>query len=74
MEVKVGILHVGREVSLETLESAAAVEAAFASALDSHGVLTLTDEHGRRILIPADRVAYLDLGQERSRRVGFGTV
>ncbi|QLQ15893.1 MAG: DUF3107 domain-containing protein [Micropruina sp.] len=73
MEVKVGIVHAAREVTVETEESAEAIAKAFADALDG-GVLTLTDERGRRVLIPGDKIAYLDLGQEHARRVGFGSV
>jgi hypothetical protein len=37
-------------------------------------VFTLTDEHGRKVLIPAERIAYVDIGEENARRVGFGAV
>jgi hypothetical protein len=37
-------------------------------------VLTLTDEKGRRILVPADKVAYVEIGEMEARRVGFGTM
>lgn len=74
MEIKVGIVHGAREIVLESEEAAAAVEAAFAKAVDDGTVLTLTDDRGRKVLIPAARIAYLELGQEVARRVGFGTV
>ena len=55
MEIKVGIQHVNREIVVETTESAADVEQAFAEAVETDGVFTLTDEHGRKVLIPAVR-------------------
>jgi hypothetical protein len=74
VEIKVGILHVNRELVVETTQSAAEVEAAFAAAQTSKdGLLSLTEERGRKVLIAASSVAYLDLGQENARHVGFGT-
>ncbi|HEY5821228.1 MAG TPA: DUF3107 domain-containing protein [Propionibacteriaceae bacterium] len=74
MEIKVGIQHVNREVVAETSQSAAEIEKAFAEAVETDGVFTVTDEHGRKVLIPAVKIAYLDLGEENARRVGFGSV
>ena len=37
-------------------------------------VLTLTDNRGRRVMIPGDKIAYLELGEENARRVGFGSL
>lgn len=75
MEVKVGIQHVNREIVLESKDSAADVEKAFHAVVDGGGgVFSLTDEHGRKVLIPVDRIAYVDIGEENVRRVGFGSV
>ncbi|MFT4216862.1 MAG: DUF3107 domain-containing protein [Micropruina sp.] len=74
MEIKVGIVHGPREIVLESEETAADVEAAFGKAVAEGAVLTLTDDRGRKVLIPAARIAYLELGQEAARRVGFGAL
>lgn len=74
MEIKVGIQHVARELVVDSDSTAPEVEAALAKALDDGGVLTLADQRGRKILVPAARIAYLDLGQEHVRAVGFGAV
>ncbi len=74
MEIKVGIQHVNREVVVESTQSAAEVEKAFADAVGSDGVFSVIDQNGRHVLIPAAKVAYLDLGEENARRVGFGSV
>ena len=74
MEIKVGIQHVNSEVVVETTETAADVEQAFAEAVESEGVFTLSDERGRRVLIPSTKIAYVDLGEEHARKVGFGTL
>lgn len=74
MEIKVGIVHGAREIVLESEDSAADVETAFGKAVADEAVLTLTDDRGRKVLIPASRIAYLELGQEAARRVGFGSL
>ncbi|MFP5415404.1 MAG: DUF3107 domain-containing protein [Actinomycetes bacterium] len=74
MEVKVGIRDVPREVAVETKTSAENIEAALAEALASNGIFSLTDDKGRKVLIPAAQVAYIDLGTENARPVGFGAL
>ncbi|MFV0407856.1 MAG: DUF3107 domain-containing protein [Propioniciclava sp.] len=72
MEVKVGIRNVAREVALETTATAATLEADLTAALAANGVFALTDDRGRKVLIPAAQIAYVDLGTEHARPVGFG--
>lgn len=74
MEIKVGIQYVNREVVVDTDESAASVEKSFSDAVVNSSVLTLTDNRGRRVMIPGDKIAYLELGEENARRVGFGSL
>lgn len=74
MEIKVGIQHVAREITVETDETAADVEKNLLKALADETILTLTDAKGRKVLIPVDKIAYVDLGQEHVRPVGFGTL
>jgi len=74
MEIKVGIVHAAREIVLESEESAAAIEDRFAKAVADEGLLSLVDERGRKVMVPASRIAYLEIGQEHARRVGFGAV
>ena len=74
MDIKVGIQHVSREVVLDSNQTAKDVEQAFSNALETDTLLRLTDTHGRQVLIPANKIAYIDLGEENARRVGFGTL
>lgn len=73
MEVKIGVQHISREIVLESTQSPEDVEAALTTALDKGGVLSLTDERGRRVFVPADRIAYVEFGAPQERRVGFGS-
>lgn len=74
MEVKIGVRQVQREVVVETDESAASLEARAAETLAAKGILRLNDTKGRVVLVPAEQIAYLELGEEHVRKVGFGAV
>lgn len=73
MQVRIGVQFVARELVVETALSAEEVERALAEALaQEHGVLTLKDQRGGRVVVPAERVGYLELAEEEDRAVGFG--
>ncbi|ANW18280.1 DUF3107 domain-containing protein [Streptomyces clavuligerus] len=73
MEVKIGVLHAPREIVLESGQSADEVEQTVGEALSGKApLLSLTDDKGRKILVPADRIAYVEIGEPAVRRVGFG--
>ncbi|MFJ1797078.1 DUF3107 domain-containing protein [Kitasatospora griseola] len=75
MEVKIGVQNANREIVLESAQSAEEVSDAVAKALDgSSKLLTLADEHGRKVIVPADRLAYVEIGEPSVRKVGFGTL
>lgn len=74
MEVKIGVLHAPREIVLESDERPEDIEAAVSKALQaSDGLLSLVDEKGRRVLVPADSIAYIEIGPQL-RRIGFGAM
>ena len=73
MEVKIGIQSAPRELVVETAASPEEVEKMLTRALGPEGsVFTLADEKGGRVLIPADKIAYVELASPESRRMGFG--
>ncbi|WP_185921947.1 DUF3107 domain-containing protein [Streptomyces sp. WAC06614] len=73
MEVKIGVQHAPREIVLESDQSAEELEAVIADALSGKSpLLSLTDIRGRKVLVPADRLSYVDLGEPTQRKVGFG--
>ena len=72
MEVKIGVLHTPREIVVESGQSPDEVQQLIADALKSvDGQLTLTDERGRRVIVPANLIAYVEIAQADQRRVGF---
>ena len=76
MEVRIGVLHSPKELSLE-LDGGSAddIVKTFEESLKADdGVLWLTDTKGRRVGVPADRVAYVEIETETdAKRVGFGS-
>jgi hypothetical protein len=72
VEVKIGVLHTPREIAVESTQTPDEVAALVAEALKSvDGQLTLTDERGRRVIVPANLIAYVEIAQADVRRVGF---
>ena len=72
MEVKIGVADSPRELTVSTADSPDQIEALVTEALrNTQGLLTLVDDKGRRYVVPASRVAYVEIGPADSRRVGF---
>ncbi|UQX02864.1 DUF3107 domain-containing protein [Streptomyces sp. RerS4] len=75
MEVKIGVQHAPREIVLESDLSAEELESIVAAALSGQSpLLSLTDNKGRKVLVPSDRLSYVDLGEPSVRKVGFGAL
>ncbi|MEO8107524.1 MAG: DUF3107 domain-containing protein [Actinomycetes bacterium] len=75
MEVKVGVKGVARELVIETELTPDDVSSLVqACASDPATLFDLTDARGRRVLIPADKLAYVEIGEQETRRVGFGAM
>ena len=74
MEIKIGVQYAARELVIESAQSPDDVEKAVGEALKSGGLLILVDDHGRRVVVPADRLAYVEIGEQVERRVGFGAI
>jgi Protein of unknown function (DUF3107) len=74
VEVKIGIQSVPRELVLETNSSFEEVQRALTAAVDDDGVFILADDKGGKVLVPADKIAYVELGGTEPRRIGFGNI
>ncbi|RNI21058.1 DUF3107 domain-containing protein [Flexivirga caeni] len=72
MEIRIGVQHVAREVVLESEQSPDEVRSLVETSLDKGTPLTLTDERGHTVVIPANTLGYIDIGSEQRGRVGFG--
>jgi hypothetical protein len=72
VDIRIGIQHSPREIVIESSETADAIEAQVAAAIEKGTpLLSLTDSKGKRVFIPTGGIAYVELGAEESRRVGF---
>ena len=71
MEVKIGVQYGPRELTLDSSQTPAEVEAAVNEAIATGGTLTLVDDRGRRVIIPVDKLAYVEIAESSPRPVGF---
>ncbi|MDR1152688.1 MAG: DUF3107 domain-containing protein [Bifidobacteriaceae bacterium] len=75
MDITIGIKHVARELTIQSLDTMETLRGTIAAALaDSSGTLTLIDDHERVTIIPSQAIGYVQIGPEGPRRVGFGAV
>ena len=75
MDIRIGIVQSMKEIDVELPADADRdqVMKDGEAALTGEKVLWLTDRKGRRVGIPASRIAYVELGTPASDRVvGFG--
>lgn len=72
MEIKIGVQNSPREIVLDSQENADKVAELLQTALKGEGgVLTLADSKGRTVIVPASAIAYVELGEETHRTIGF---
>lgn len=72
MDIRIGIANTPRELSFETDQSAAEIEKIVATALDSDAkTIRFVDDKNRVYLVATETFAYIELGSESSRRIGF---
>ena len=74
MDIELGIQNVARPVNFSTDESADNVSQAIAQAVADNTTIDLTDDKGRRIIVPANALGYALIGSETKHAVGFGTL
>jgi hypothetical protein len=74
MEVRIGVVYSARELVLEMDDDSSTVSAAVEAAVrESNPLLWLTDSKGRKVGIPTDKLAYVEVaGDSADRKVGFG--
>jgi hypothetical protein len=72
VEVKIGVQFAPRELSLESAQTSAEIEEAVAEAIATRdGTLSLVDDKGRRVIVPIDKLAYIEIAESATRPVGF---
>jgi hypothetical protein len=77
VDVRIGVTQTPKEIEMDLGDGADAdaVARQVEEALGSEsGVLWLTDRRGRRVGVPAAKVAYVEIdARQDNRKVGFGT-
>jgi len=75
MDIRIGVTYTPKEIALELSDSASAasVKTQVDAALTDNSTLWLEDSKGRQIGVPAEKIAYVEIGsEETSRPIGFG--
>ncbi|MCW4458104.1 DUF3107 domain-containing protein [Microbacterium sp. MPKO10] len=72
MDIRIGITNSPREINFSTDAAIDDVKKTIGTALsDKAPFFELADDKGNVFVIPTEGVAYVELGNEESRRVGF---
>jgi hypothetical protein len=74
VEIKIGIQSIPRELEIETPSSPDEIERSLMTALSNGGMFVIRDDKGGKVLIPADKIGYVELNGTEQRRVGFGNL
>jgi hypothetical protein len=74
MEVRIGVVYTARELLVETDDDVDTVTGAIDSAVSNgDSLLWLTDTKGRKVGIPVEKIAYVEVAADAGgRKVGFG--
>jgi len=71
VEIKIGVQYAARELVVETDESVESLEKLVSEAVSSGGVLSVRDRKGKQIIVPAEKIAYVEIGTGTIGAVGF---
>ena len=74
MELRIGVVHSPKELSVELDGTADEIVATVDRAVkDGAAIVWLIDVKGRRLGIPAGKIAYVEIDEDgANKRVGFG--
>jgi Protein of unknown function (DUF3107) len=73
VEIRINVQDATREIVLESNQTPEDVAKLINKAVDSGEILTLVDEKGRRVIVPGDKIAFVEIGAHSAGRVGFAT-
>jgi Protein of unknown function (DUF3107) len=74
MELRIGVVHTAKELNIELEGTADEVVGMIDAAMaDGTPMVWVTDTKGRRVGIPIERIAYVEVDEDgANKRVGFG--
>ena len=73
-EVRIAVVNVTSDLAFESPSAPAEISAAVSAAISTGTPLILNDVRGRTIMVPADRIGFVEIGEQTERRVGFGSL
>lgn len=71
MDIRIGMMNTGRELSFSSAETPEAVAQKVDEALAGKASVSFTDEKGSTYVVPTVALAYVEIGSEQVRKVGF---
>ncbi len=72
MEIRIGIVNAPRELGFESSQTPDEIAELVQTAITGDaGILRLSDDKGRVYIVPTAGIAYVEVGAEESRRIGF---
>jgi len=72
VQIRITVANVTSDINFESSLPAADIQSAVNAALKTGEALTLEDIRGRVVMVPADKIGYVEIGEQTDRRVGFG--
>ncbi len=76
MDVRIGVTHTPKELEIELDDNAdpAVVKADLEAAIADGRIAWVTDRRGRQVGVPAEKIAWIEVGSpDTDRRIGFGS-
>jgi hypothetical protein len=74
VEVKIGIQSIPRELFVETNSTPEDIERSLAAAVADGGMFVVADDKGGKVLVPADKIGYVEFTGFEQRRIGFRNI
>lgn len=72
MEIRIGLKHTPRELTFDSDASAEDVRSSIEEAINKdRALITFSDTRGREFLVDTESIAYVELGTDSGRRIGF---
>jgi hypothetical protein len=72
VQVRISVANVNSDLNFESALGSSEIQSAVNASLKSGDALTLEDIRGRVVIVPADKIGFVEIGEQTDRRVGFG--
>jgi uncharacterized protein DUF3107 len=74
VEVKIGIQSIPREIVVVTNSPPEDIESSLSAALADGTLFVVLDDKGGKVLVPADKIGYVEFSGAEEHRIGFGSL